>query len=279
VHDDPSQSDTLLRTNGAILHYDESGSGQPLVLIHAGIADRRMWDEQVGPLSEQFRVIRYDLRGWGDSTTDDVPFSHHADLAALITALDAAPAWLVGASFGGRVAIDCALEHPDLVAGLVLVAAALGGYPWPESLNASEEEIEAAFLAGDFDRAAEVDLRVWVDGPHRAPEDVDPQVRERARIMARHVYEVATEAGQPVPLDPPAIERLSEIRVPTVVMVGALDQPMMLEIADLLARALPGAVRITVENAAHLLSLEHPSAFCEAVQTNVRALGGDSAGD
>jgi pimeloyl-ACP methyl ester carboxylesterase len=264
--DDVSQSNhTVVAFNGATLHYDDAGSGLPIILLHAGIADQRMWDNVIGPLSEQYRVIRHDLRGWGDSTTEDVPFAHHEDLAALITALDAAPAWLIGASFGGRVAIDCVLAHPEVVAGLVLVGAALGGYPWPESLNASEEEIEAAFNAGDFDRAAEVDTRVWVDGPNRSREDVDPQVRERAKEMARHVYEVATDAGQPVPLDPPAIERLAEIDAPTLIIVGDQDQPMILEIADRLARDIRGSHLETIHDAAHLPSMEAPKAFHDLV--------------
>jgi pimeloyl-ACP methyl ester carboxylesterase len=262
-----------------MLHYDDAGSGQTIVLLHAGIADRRMWDAQVGPLSERYRVIRYDLRGFGDSTSEDVLFAHHDDLAALITPLDAAPAWLIGASFGGRVALDCALAHPEVVAGLVLVGAALGGYPWPESLNASEEEIEEAFSAGDFERAAEVDMRVWVDGPRRSPADVDPRVRMHAKKMARHVYEVATDAGQPIPLDPPAIERLAEIHVPTLIIVGDQDQPMILEIADRLANDIPGSRLETIHNAAHLPSMEAPTAFLDLVVNYVGTAGERYADD
>lgn len=258
-HPGPTDSG-VVEVDGASLAYERAGQGPPVVLLHAGIADRRMWDAQVPALAARHMVVRYDLRGFGDSPMPDLPFAHHDDLAGLLDALGIERASLVGCSFGGRVAIDAAIAHPGRVARLALINPALGGFPWPEELNAGEEEIEAAFLAGDFDRAAEVDLRTWVDGPERQPQAVDPAVRERARVMARHVYEVAVDAGQPRPLEPPAVERLGEVRVPVLAISGALDQPMMREIASLLGERVAGARVVTVPGVAHLASLEAPEA-------------------
>ena len=258
-HSGPADSG-VVEVDGAALAYERAGQGPPVVLLHAGIADRRMWDAQIPALVAQHTVVRYDLRGFGASPMPDLPFAHHDDLAGLLAALDIERASLVGCSFGGRVAIDTAIAHPARVERLALINPALSGFPWPEELNAGEEEIEAAFLAGDFDRAAEVDLRTWVDGPQRRPEDVDPAVRERAREMARHVYAVAVDAGQPRPLDPPAIERLGEVHVPALVVSGALDQPIMREIAALLGERVAGARVVILSGVAHLANLEAPDA-------------------
>lgn len=246
------------QVNGTKLAWEQVGDGPVVVLLHAGIADMRMWDGQIPALAERFTVIRYDLRGFGGSPMPDLPFAHHDDLVGLLDAQEVARACFVGCSFGGRVAIDAAIAHPDRVERLALINPALGGFPWPAELNASEAEIEAAFLAGDFDRAAEVDLRTWIDGPERRPEQVDRAIRERAGEMARHVYEVAVDAGTSRPLDPPAIERLGDVRVPTLVIAGTLDQPMMREIAALLGEHIAGARVVGIPDVAHLASLEAP---------------------
>jgi len=258
-HPGPTDSG-VVEVNGAPLAYERTVAGPPVVLLHAGIADMRMWDAQLPALAARHTVIRYDMRGFGSSPMPDLPFAHHDDLAGLLATLGIARAALVGCSFGGRVAIDAAIAHPEMVERLALINPALGGFPWPEELDASEAQIEAAFEAGDFDRAAEVDLRTWVDGPERRPDQVDPAVRERAREMARHVYEVATDAGTPRALDPPAIERLDAVRVPALVISGALDQPMMREIAALLGERVAGARVASIPDAAHLASMEAPEA-------------------
>lgn len=259
AHRNPSRTGNA-SVNGAEIAYEVTGSGPAVVLLHAGIADMRMWDPQVPALAARHAVVQYDLRGCGESPMPDLPFAHHDDLAGLLDALGIARAALVGCSFGGRVAIDAAIAHPERVERLALVNPALGGFPWPEDLDASEAEIEAAVEAGDLDRAAEVDLRTWIDGPTRQPDEPDAAVRERAREMARHVYEVAVDAGTPRALDPPAIERLDEVRCPALVISGALDQPMMHEIAALIGERVAGARVVTVPGVAHLASMEAPEA-------------------
>jgi len=254
---DPSHAGRI-KIGHAELAYEVSGSGPAVVLVHAGIADRRMWDPQVTALAAHFTVVRYDMRGFGESTDGAEDYAHHEDLAHLIAELDLGSVGLVGCSFGGRVAIDTALAYPGLIERLALINPALGGYPWPAELDASEEAIEAAVAAGDLDAAAEVDLRVWVDGPGRQPEEVDPAFRERARVMARQVYDAGEYAGSMVALTPPAIERLGEIGAPTLVISGALDQPMMRDIATLIGERVSGSRIVSLPDVAHLASMEAP---------------------
>jgi pimeloyl-ACP methyl ester carboxylesterase len=257
--------------DGARLTYDEAGDGPALLLLHAGIADRRMWDDQLA-LAEHVRLVRCDLPGFGDSTLPSGEFSPLASLAALLDRLSITRAAVLGSSFGGRLALDFALEYPERVGGLVLVGSGLGGYRMSAALDAFETEIGAALEAGDLDRAAEIDLRVWVDGPRRAPDQLDPDMRARANAMARRVYEVASEAGRPVLPAQLAIERLEALRAPTLVIVGDQDQPDMLAIADRLAEGIAGARKVAMPGVAHLPNMEQPRVFNDIVLDFLRAV-------
>jgi pimeloyl-ACP methyl ester carboxylesterase len=247
---------------GVPMTVEVTGDGPPLVFLHAGIADRRMWEPQAAAFADTHRVIRYDLRGFGETPLLPGPFSLRADLRELLGQLDATPAVIVGCSFGGKTALEATIEYPEIARALILVGAPLGGYEWGAELEEDESEIEAAFSDGDFERAADVDVRVWIDGPHRTAAEVDHAFRERARAMALHVYEVAADVdAQPVPFDPPAIERLTEVHVPVLVLAGELDQPAMLEMARVMADGMPNARLVTIPGASHLPSLERPETF------------------
>jgi 3-oxoadipate enol-lactonase len=255
---------SIVEVNRAKLHVESTGSGEPVVFVHNGIGDLRTWDAQLAPFANHFRVIRYDMRGWGRSICPKGSFSHSLDLAAVMRASDAVPAVLVGSSFGGRIVLDLAVEYPEMVRALVLIGSGLGGYRMSEDLDQFELQIEAAMERGDIPAAAEVDLRVWADGPRRTPEQVNPVFREQARVLAEHVYEVIPlQSGDAIPRPPskPAIQRLSEIAVPTLVIVGDQDQPDMLAIADLLAEEIPHARLAVMSGTAHLPHMEQPEAF------------------
>jgi pimeloyl-ACP methyl ester carboxylesterase len=261
----PQPRTGVVEHDGAKLTYDSVGARPALVLLHAGIADRRMWDAQLPALATRCRVIRYDLRGFGDSPMPPGPFSHRRDLAALLDHCGLERAALIGASYGGRVATEFALEQPARVAALVTVGAPLGGLAMSSVLDEAEAQIEAAVEAGDLDRAAEIDVRVWVDGPQRQPSEVEPTFRARAHALARHVYEVmlagSPEGGPPAPLTPSAVQRLEQLAAPTLVVVGALDQPDILRAAEQLAQRIPNARHALLPDTAHLPSLEQPTAF------------------
>jgi pimeloyl-ACP methyl ester carboxylesterase len=248
--------------NGALLHYEVAGEGEPLILVHAGIADGRMWDGQIEAFARRYRVIRYDLRGFGKTAMVDGPYSHHEDLRGLLDALGVERAHLVGCSMGGGAVLDFARRHPERAGALVLVGSAVSGFEADFDPPEQWDELVAADEAGDLERVSELEVRIWVDGPGRRPEDVDRTVREL-------VYEMnlialrndASGLGEEVPPDPPAADRLSEIQAPSLVVVGDSDQPFTLAAADLLASELPNARKVVMRGTAHLPNMERPEEF------------------
>jgi 3-oxoadipate enol-lactonase len=242
-----------------------AGEGPAVALVHEGICDSRMWDREWQEWSPSFRLLRLDLRGFGRSPLDPGPFAHARDLIALLEEHDLGPAALVGVSLGGRVTLEVALARPELVRALVLVAPGLPGHEWSQELRDAWAEEEAAFEAGDLDAAVEASLRTWVDGPRRHPEDVDPQARARVGEMQRRAYELAVGEDEEELLVEDLAQRLGEIQVPTLVLVGEEDQPDMHRIAERLEREIPGARRETIPGTAHVPSLERPREFDELV--------------
>lgn len=246
----------------ATISYEETGDGPPVLLIHAGIADRRMWQAQLAALSDQYRLIAMDLRGYGESDLPSTPFAHHDDVVALLDALGIARAALVGCSFGGAVAIDTALAHPDRVTALALFGAALGGHDWSDATEQLWDELVGQIDPADLDAMADAEVRFWVIGPHRQPTDVEPGLLRLAHEMDRRALAAEAALGDVTQheLDPPAARRLGEIGVPALVAAGALDVPDILALADLLAAGIPHARRLPdVPGAAHLLPLERPT--------------------
>jgi pimeloyl-ACP methyl ester carboxylesterase len=254
---------------GTRLAYEMAGSGPALVLVHEGICDMRMWDPQVEPLvAAGRRVVRYDLRGYGSSTLPPGRFSHVGDLRGLLDALEIHSAAVVGVSVGGRIALELALVQPELVEALVLVGAGLRDWDWSPEVRKFGEQEEALLDRGDVDAAVELNLRTWVDGPERAPSEVDHAVRERVREMQRRAFDIDLAAyeqdpppGPEDPLDPPATARLAELSAPTLVLVGEKDQPDILRIADVLADGIPTARKVVIPDTAHVPSMEKPDEF------------------
>lgn len=251
---------------GGRLYYEVVGEGYPLALIHAGVADHRMWDEQVAAFAPYYRVIRYDTRGFGRSETDAGTFSDYADLLALMDHLGVAQAHVVGLSRGGGIAIDFCLEHPDRVRALIPVASGVDGLEGWEALitpaeRAAEAAMEAATEAGDLAALADLEVRYWADGPGQPEGRAGSSVRERLREMIRF-----TQQNQPVEptrehLSPPALTRLGEISAPTLVMYGDLDESVVMEGCEQLARGIAGARKIVFPGVAHMVNMERPTEF------------------
>lgn len=258
--------------NGTEVFWEDEGEGPTVVFIHAGVADSRMWDDLFGRLVPHFRCIRYDLRGFGRSSFPPGPFSHVDDLEALLDAVGVDSATLIGASFGGGLAIDFSLAHPHRVSRLVLVAAALGGHEWSEEVRRFGSEEDVALDAGDVDAAVELNLKMWVDGPRRQPTAVSVRTRADIGEMQRNAFEkqIAAYEQTDVPtardhLQPPAATRLAEIQVPTLVIVGDEDVSDFLEIADRVSREIAQGRKVVIPGAAHMLSLEKPDEFADHV--------------
>jgi len=227
------------------------------LLLHAGIADSRMWEPQEAALvAAGFDVEAPDLRGFGQRPMGTEPFAHARDVEALLDG----PAAVVGASLGGRVALELAVMRPDLVDRLVLIAPGFPGWAWSDATRAGWSAEEEAFERGDFDAAAEASLRQWVDGPRRKPEDVDPTLRSSVREMILRSYELQSgdEPEEQDVLEPPINERLGDVLCPTLVIVGDEDIADMQGIAAHLASSIAGARLETIAGASHLPSLERP---------------------
>jgi pimeloyl-ACP methyl ester carboxylesterase len=258
----PDQSGTL-SVPGAGLYWESTGDGPALLLIHAGIADHSMWDDDVPALAAGHRVVTFDCRGYGRSASTDVAFSNRADIAALLDHLGLERAALLGCSRGGQIAIDLTLEQPERVSALIVVASGPGGLehePTPEELALFESE-EPMWLAGDWAGIADLDVRVWVDGVGQAADRVPAAIRERVRAMSLARYEAGYPDGQPIVLDPPSGARLEEIACPTLVIHGDLDVSYMSAAAEAMERRIPGAQRVTLPGVAHMVNLERPAEF------------------
>jgi pimeloyl-ACP methyl ester carboxylesterase len=186
------------------------------------------------------------------------------DLAALLDHLGIERAAVVGNSFGGKVALEFVLEHPERTRALVLIASALSGHELSAELEAFDEAEDALLEAGKLDEAVELNLRTWLDGPDRDAAPVSPEVRALVAACQRRAFEtmLAAYEGAPPPgpvrwAEPPAATRLGEVAVPTLVVAGAQDVEDFRAIADRLAGEIPGA-RKAVLDTAHLPGLERP---------------------
>jgi pimeloyl-ACP methyl ester carboxylesterase len=246
------------------LHHELTGSGAPVVLLHEGITDSRMWDPQWSTFARRYRLLRCDLAGFGSTPLPASSLGHARSVAELLDEVGITRAAVVGCSLGGRVALELAVARPDLVGALVLVGAGLPEHDWSQKVRDYAAAEDEAVARGDLDAATELNLRMWVDGPRRAPSDVDPAVRARVGEMQRRALELQVprwESLEEELLVPDIADRLAEVRVPTLVMVGDEDVDDMHRIAERLTSTISGARHVTIPGAAHVPSLEQPAAF------------------
>lgn len=249
---------------GIKLHYDVQGQGDALVLIHAAIANQDQWDPQMAVFSPHYKVIRYDVRGFGETPDPPGKYTDHEDLKALLDQLGVKRTSLVGNSNGGRIALDFTLTYPEMVEKLVLVAPGIGGYrgsvedPFQDEMYAKYHQ---AMEVGDLDQAAEITTQIWVDGPNRKAEQLDPEFRKRAKALVRYAIETNQGEGEGDIARPPAAERLGEVKVPTLLILGEGDVKEMFAVAEALQAGIPQLKRGEIAGTAHLPSLEKPDEF------------------
>ncbi|GGV65075.1 alpha/beta fold hydrolase [Streptomyces griseoloalbus] len=255
------------------LAYLDTGSGDPVVLLHSGYVDHRVWDAQIPALAAHHRVIAPDVRGHGFSANATEPFRWADDLAGLLRHLDAGPVVLVGLSMGGVIATDTVLEHPGLVRAVVTCGAATGDVqytdPWYQEVQA---ESARALAAGDVQAWLAAFLRV-VPGPHRTADDVDPDILRRLREMALHTISKHTpgEKNLLVPVTG-TWSRLPEIDVPVLAVNGALEPADPRDAAQRLAEAVPDGRAVTIDGTGHYPNMERPELFNRTLLDFLRAL-------
>jgi len=248
------------------IHAETAGAGPPLVLVHAGICDSGMWDPQWRTLAGRHRLIRHDMRGFGRSPVPPGAYSHARDLLAVMDAAGVAEAVVVGASMGGRVALEVAVARPERVSALVLVGSGLPGHQWSDAVKEYWAAEDEAIERGDLAAAAEVNVRFWIDGPGRRPEEVDPELRRHAHAMQLRALELQVPSYLEVgdleePLVPDLGDRLGAVTQATLVVVGEADQPDIHSIARRIAASLPDTTEASIPDAGHLPSMERPEAF------------------
>ncbi len=253
---------------GTRLFYEVRGDGPPVVMIHGGQLDSRMWDPQFEAYAKEFRVLRYDVRGFGASLLPDRPYSDADDLAALLDYVGMPKAHLIGLSLGGRIAVDFALAYPARVLSLTLAGPGLAGF------EMSDPEGDARFWAiinAARDEGTEKATELWLKDPYMAPAMENPRIApwlRRLSLENGHPW-LANPFLQRSP-QPPAAKRLAQIKTPTLLVLGGRDVPVIKAIIDALAKEIPGARKVVIEGSGHMVNVEKPEEFDRAVLAFLR---------
>jgi pimeloyl-ACP methyl ester carboxylesterase len=254
------------QVNGTQLYYEMLGEGPPLVLIHGGYMDRRMWDDQFHAFAKHYRVIRYDVRGFGKSELPPVLYADRQDLSDLLKHLGVENTYLLGLSLGGIIAIDFTLEHPSMVDALILVGSPVPGFPI-ELLYTEEQLEQQRSRYAPFEKARqERDRLAMVDAlmqdPTLVPSPHYPAARQRVRNnLSEYSFAWVLDPAPKQNLEPPAYSRLTGIQVPTLIMLGAEDDPRLFKDADKLERDIVGASRVMIAETHHMPNMEKPEEF------------------
>jgi 3-oxoadipate enol-lactonase len=263
--------------SGGKISYEVSGQGDPIVLLHEGIADKRMWNREFKQLAREHRVARYDLRGYGSSTPATSEYSPIQDLGTVIDQVGFQRPIVVGPSVGGKIALDLTLAHPEKVRALLLIAPGYSGMdydhvPGGKATFERDEQLSKAaadaWAAGKPEEATEHLRQLWASALTGSSLDL---FRTMVHDNAAEVFEersgrFETREGKP------AAGRLQEIHVPTRILVGDLDNPAMPPLANFLARGIKGARVDLIAGADHVLNLSRPDAFDKALHEFIEGL-------
>jgi len=252
--------------NGGRLYYEVSGHGAPLVFLHAGIADSRMWDSQVQYFSSHYTVVRYDLRGYGKSDAPTAPYVPAEDLYALLRFLKLDRASIIGSSIGGTQAFDMAAAHPQVVTALIVVGGSPGWLPYSDEMN----QRTSGIMSNIKEKGPASVVEGWLRDPMLTIARTQAPVAQQMRLFIGQ--NVAGLLGAPF-MRPPDIPlpKLSDFKIPTLVIVGDHDDPEIVQRAHLIVREIPSAKEIVIKNADHMVSIEKPREFNRALDLFLRA--------
>jgi pimeloyl-ACP methyl ester carboxylesterase len=258
----------VIEYDGGALAWESAGEGPDVVFLHPGLWDGRTWDEQFGVFSRIYRVLRFDFRGYGRSSRPEPgkPYSHVDDLAAVMDAASVERAALVGCSMGGSTAIDFALVHPSRVSALVLAASGLNAFddrltPQEEAeLELLHAPVAEAMEAGDMERAERARLRIW------APLGTEDEAGRRIREIAfDNIHEMTMDESGRRDISPPAIERLEQIKAPTLVLPADNDPLVLRRLSAILAERIPDARLVQIPETDHVVNMRRPAEFDRVV--------------
>jgi 3-oxoadipate enol-lactonase len=257
----------------ARIYYQKGGgngnSPEPVILLHAGFLDTEMWNDQAGEFSREYQLIAIDIPGHGKTENDTIRLLPAEFILAVMDSLKIQKASLVGVSFGAACATEFAIAHPERINKIVLTAAGINGW---ESKFGSDPAIEkylssffGAFERKDSAGAAEIFTQTWFDGPYRKPHEVHQQAR-------KYIYETTLSnirkhkvRGWPIFAEPPAIENLSKIKNPVLIIHGDKDMRRIDSTSAYLEKTIPGAKRIMIPGTGHMVNMEAPKEFNKAV--------------
>ena len=271
----PQTKSGFVKIGNAKIYYEMAGEGIPLVMIHAGVADSRQWNNEFADFSQNYHVLRYDMRGYGKSEPAEGEFSLLSDLVSLLDALGfQEPLVVMGCSMGGGLAMDFALTYPARVKGLIMVGSGPSGLELDVARSPKFADVEKAFEAGDLDLVSELETQIWFDGTGRTPDQVNPDMRkllyEMNRIALAHEVK---ELGKRLPnTETPAADRLKDLDIPVLVVVGSHDTPYILAAADYMEENIKFARKVVIEDAAHLPNMDQPHEFQGIVRSFLASL-------
>jgi pimeloyl-ACP methyl ester carboxylesterase len=250
--------------NGAKIYYETAGKGIPFVMIHAGVADSRQWNNEFAYFAQKYQVVRYDMRGYGKSEPVEGDFSHLDDFVSLLEMLGIhQPFILMGCSMGGGLAMDFTVARQVQVKALIMVGSGPSGLELDVPVPAKFEEAEKAFQSGNLELLAEIETQIWFDGINRASGQANQEMRNLARKMSRTALDhEAKHLGKRLPdSKTPAFEHIKDLNVPVLIIVGAHDVPYILAAANYMMENIRTAQKATIEDAAHLPNMNHPHEF------------------
>lgn len=249
-----------LKIGSAELALEHSGEGKTLIFLHAGVADRRMWQYQMAELSDSYQVVAYDRRGFGETKTVDEAFSHIEDLRQVLDKLEISTVSLVGCSQGGRIAIDFTLAYPQRVISLVLISPAVSGNPSPgefsPGIQACIDALDAAEETNDLARVNTIEANLWLDGASSTHGRVNSALRELFLDMNGIALKMPELTQEIEPNN--AYEGLSELSLPVLVIWGELDFPHIKERCQYIVNSIPDSRGEEIPGTAHLPNLEKP---------------------
>lgn len=261
--------------NGARIYYEVAGEGQPFVMIHAGIASSAQWDDQFAYFAKHYKVVRYDMRGYGQSLPVPDDYQRHEDLRGLMDHLNIDHAIVMGCSMGGGAAMNFALDYPARADALIMVGSGPAGFGYDDwSPSPLDEEMEAAYEAGDMARVNEIGMRIFVDGQGRTPDQVDPALRKKVYDMNTIALANEGKNGKDLPRPVPAAQQLGSLKMPVLIVMGDLDEQYIHRAFAFMAENIPGAQTVVMPGTSHLPNMEFPDAFNAHVQAFLGGIGG-----
>ena len=260
----PQTKTGFANINNAQIYYEFAGNGTPFVMIHAGVADSRQWNNEFAHFAQSHQVLRYDMRGYGKSEPVDGEFNHLSDLVSLLDAVEIhEPIILMGCSMGGGLGMDFALAYPARVKVLIMVGSAPSGLQLDVPTLPKFAEAEKAFEAGDLDLTCELETQIWFDGTGRTPDQVNPTMRKLLYDM-NHIalsHEVKGLGKRLLNTETPAFDRLDNLHIPALIIVGSHDTPYILAAADYMNEKIKFVTKATIADAAHLPNMDQPQEF------------------